>query len=183
MESLFKQILNNMKKEEVMAAIFAVMLKTDKTISELGDADKRTAFEAEVETMAEEILKKEQNIAQLGLDLATANAKVKAAEGQQQTALDLAGTKASEAQNTIASLTAELEKFGKTAEERTAHEEEHARLQGWYEAEKGDKGQAGNDVKGAKLDADKGESGKKTGKEAKLEKLAGFPALKAIVGR
>lgn len=172
-----------MKKEEVMAAIFAVMLKTDKAISELGDADKRLAFEAEVEALAVQILDKENQIAKAGLDLATANAKVAALEGQKQKALDLAGEKATAAEETIKNLTAELEKFGKTAEERTAHSEEHARLQGWYEAEKGDKGQAGNDVKGAKLDADKGEGGQKTGKEAKLEKLAGFPALKAIVNR
>jgi hypothetical protein len=183
MEVLFKQILNSMKKEEVMAAIFAVMLKTDKAISELGDADKRAAFEAEVESLAEQILDKENQIAQTGLDLATANAKVTALEGQKQKALDLAGEKATAAEETINNLTAELEKFGKTAEERNAYSEEHERLSGWYEAEKGNKGQAGgNDVKGAKLDADKGEGGK-TSKEAKLAKLAAFPSLKAIVTR
>jgi hypothetical protein len=180
MEGLFKQILNNMKKEEVMAAIFAVMLKTDKAISELGDADKRVAFEAEVEALAEQILDKENQIAQAGLDLATVNAKVTALEGQKQKALDLAGEKVTAAEETINNLTAELEKFGKTAEERTAHSEEHTRLQGWYEAEKGEKHQQGNDVKGAKL-ASTPLSGQKTTKEAKLEKLAAFPSLKNMI--
>ena len=172
-----------MRKPEIMAALFAVFLNTDKAISELGDKDKRAAFEAEIEALAEQIEAKENKIASQALEISQTQMKVTTAESEGKTALDLATQKLVDKDAEMTAVQTELGAFGATAEERAAYVAEHTRLAGWYEAEKGDKNPQGNDVKGAKLDADKGDSGKKSTKEAKLEKLAGFPSLKAIVGR
>ncbi len=160
-----------MNKPEIMAALFAVLANTDKAISELGDKDKRAAFEAEVEALAEQIGMKEEKIAQQALEISQGKAKLTLSESTGKTALDKAAQGAVEHESKATALATELAKFGATPEERTAMLAEHATLQEFYKERKGSVAPKGDDVTGVKTKTETGEKNSKTEKEARVAEL------------
>lgn len=160
-----------MKKPEIMAALFAVFLKTDKTIMELGDQDKRLAFEAEIEALAEQIEEKENKIAQQALELSQNKAKIDSIEIQGTAALDLATQKLTESENATAAVQTELNAFGATAEERAAYVAEHISLQEFYNEKKAGVKPKGKDVTGANVDPEGAEKTSASERDAKILEL------------
>jgi septal ring factor EnvC (AmiA/AmiB activator) len=156
-----------MKKNQILAYLLATFFgSTQKTLSETENPEALTDFQANTEKLAEELEQKENKITELENSLSDASKNANVEKAQIQAKLD-------KAESDLNAFKAELEVFGKTAEERSAFLAENTRLAGWYEEEKGKKNnpsqsQSQNPVIESK-------------KDAKIAKLEGFPSLKKMV--
>lgn len=154
-----------MKKNQILAYLLATFFgSTQKTLSETENPEALTDFQANTEKLAEELEQKENTIAELqnSLDQATANANTEK--------LAIQG-KLDKMESDFNAVKAELEGFGKTAEERAAYKAENERLAGWYEEEKGKKNNPSQTTAPAAENK----------KDAKTAKLEGFPSLKKMI--
>lgn len=161
-----------MNKSPILASILAFFMGTSKTLSEQDSAEHLETFETEANTLAIQMEAKDKEIAELKSAAALHQSQLTATKSANDSTMQLLAEKATSAENRATTAETALAVFGATEEDRAAYQAEHARLDGWYQANKSSIVPTASDTKGAQLAPDSTTSGRTSMSDKEAKKQA-----------